>query len=418
MRVLYVIDSLAGGGAEHSLAAMAPHLVAGGIDLEVAYLQERSGLHEQLRAAGVRLFSLAGEGGRAGWVRRARRLILERRPALVHTTLFEADLAGRTAAFLTRTSVVSSLVNDAYGPHHVHDPGLNPWKVRAAQLADLLTARFVRRFHAISGAVADSMSRRLLIPPDRIEVIPRGRDPVSLGVRTPTRRAAVRGRLEVPESTPLIVAAARHEWQKGLDVLLEAMPRILAQVPDAHLLIAGREGRATPRLIHVCMRLGLANRVSFLGPRGDVPDLLCAADVFVLASRWEGLGSVLIEAMALETPIVATDLPAVREAVGGSGVAVLVPPDDPAALASGVVRTLRHPGAAAERASQGRRRFLDHFTVERVAARMSAFYATSLNEPEGGTASLDRTPQGLMRSPGQRSGTGTIGECRGQDVPL
>ncbi|HXF56074.1 MAG TPA: glycosyltransferase family 4 protein [Actinomycetota bacterium] len=391
MRVLYIIDSLGGGGAEHSLAAMAPHLVAGGIDLEVAYLKERPGLHDQLQAGGVRLFSLAGEGGRAGWVRRARRLILERRPALVHTTLFEADLAGRTAASLTRTPVVSSLVNDAYGPRHVHDPGLKPWKVRGAQLADLLTARVVRRFHAVSGAVADAMSRRLLIPRDRIVVIPRGRDPVSLGVRTPTRRRAARGRLGVPESTPLIVAAARHEWQKGLDVLLEAMPRILAHVPDAHLLIAGREGRATRELAELRARLGPPNRVRFLGPRGDVPDLLCAADVFVLPSRWEGFPGLLIEAMALETPIVATDLPAVREAVGGSGVAVLVPPDDPAALASAVAQTLRQPETAADRAREGRRRFLDHFTVERVAARMFEFYATSLNEPQGETTSIDRT---------------------------
>lgn len=381
MRVLYIIDSLAGGGAEHSLAAMAPHLVAQGIDLEVAYLHERPGLHGELRAAGVRLFSLAGEGGRAGWVRRARRLILERRPALVHTTLFEADLAGRTAAFLTRTPVVSSLVNDAYGPGHLRDPQLRRWKVRGAQLADLLTARVVRRFNAVSSAVADAMSRRLLVPRDRIEVIPRGRDPDSLGTRTAPRRATVRGRLGLSDSTPLILAAGRHEWQKGLDVLLEAMPHILSQVPDAHLLIAGREGRSTPRLGQLRTRLRLANNVWFLGSRRDLPDLLCAADVFVLPSRWEGLPGVLIEAMALEAPIVATDLPAVRETVGGSGVALLVPRDDPAALASAVVQTFRQPEAAAGRAREGRRRFLGRFTVEGIAARMSAFYRRTAAQP-------------------------------------
>ena len=82
-------------------------------------------------------------------------------------------------------------------------------------------------------------------------------------------------------------------------------------------------------------------------------ELLCAADVFVVPSRWEGFGSVLLEAMALEAPIVASDLPAVREVVGDDSAALLVPPDRPDALAAAVTAALADPAGAARRAAAG-----------------------------------------------------------------
>ena len=132
MRVLYLIDSLGPGGAERSLAAMAPAYVRRGVDLDVAYLIDRPGVHGDLEAAGARLFSLDGPGGRAGWAWRAERLIAARRPDLVHTTLFEADVAGRIGAGLAGAPVVSSLVNVAYGADHAATPGVRRWKVQGA----------------------------------------------------------------------------------------------------------------------------------------------------------------------------------------------------------------------------------------------------------------------------------------------
>ena len=380
MRVLYLIDSLVPGGAERSLAAMAPHLVAGGIVLEVATLHERPGVQAELAAAGAGLHSLAGRGGRAGWARRARRLIRDRRPDLVHTTLFEADLVGRVAATVCRVPVVSSLVNVAYGPEqHAGARAGAAARLRAAQLADALTARRVVRFHAISAHVADVMARRLRLPRARVEVIPRGRDPRDLGTREPGRRARARARLELDERTPLILAAARQEHQKGLDVLLEAVPAVLERVPGAKVVVAGRPGNQTPLLRSAAARLGLEGTVRFLGARQDVPELLCAADVFVVPSRWEGLGSVLLEAMALEAPIVASDLPAVRELVRDGDTALLAPPGQPPALAAAIAATLADGDDAAARASSARARFMAEYTVEGVTGKMLAFYDHALS---------------------------------------
>jgi glycosyltransferase involved in cell wall biosynthesis len=175
-------------------------------------------------------------------------------------------------------------------------------------------------------------------------------------------------------ATPLIFAAARQEHQKGLDVLLEAMPSVLEHRPDARLVIAGRPGNQSPLLEASAERLGLGERARFLGVRPDVAELLCAADVFVVPSRWEGFGSVLIEAMALEAPIVVSDLPPVREVLPDEDHARFVAPGQPATLAAAIVATLADVEGAARRAEVARTRFLQRYTIDRVAGEMAAFY--------------------------------------------
>jgi glycosyltransferase involved in cell wall biosynthesis len=378
VHILYVINDLGAAGAERSLAAMAPHYADRGIRLDVAYLRHEPGIQADLEAAGAELFSLEGSGGRVGWVRRARRLIASRRPDLVHTTLFEADVAGRLGATLAGVPVVSSLVNVHYGADQAAAPGLRRWKVRGAQLLDAATARRVVRFHANARYVADVMAPRLWVRRDRVEVIPRGRDPALLGRREPERRARVRAGLGVDQATPLLLAVARHEHQKGLDVLLAALPRLLAHAPGARLVVAGREGNQTLLLRATAARLGLDGEAVFLGARDDVADLLCAADVVVIPSRWEGLSNVLIEAMALEAPVVASDLPTLHDAVADGDTARLVPPGDPAALAAALTATLDDPAAAADRAGRAYRRFLEQFTIDRVVDQMRGFYQRAL----------------------------------------
>jgi glycosyltransferase involved in cell wall biosynthesis len=115
-----------------------------------------------------------------------------------------------------------------------------------------------------------------------------------------------------------------------------------------------------------------------MGVRTDVPDLLCAADVFVLPSRWEGLGSVLLEAMALEAPIVASDLPTTREILSDGVSARLVPPQEPGLLARAILDVFADTPSAERRARNARTRFVDRYTIDRVSGEMMEFYQRSL----------------------------------------
>jgi glycosyltransferase involved in cell wall biosynthesis len=380
MRVLHLIDSLdASGGAERSLAAMAPALEAAGIDLHVGYLRRcKQSVEASLRAGDAEIHELAGGGGRAGNVIRVAHLVRVLRPDLVHTVLFEADQAGRMGTRLAGGRVVTSLVNIAYGQDQSTSPTVRNWKLKAAQRLDVLTARLAVRFHAITAHVADIMSARLHVPRERIDVVRRGRDPAQLGRRTLDRRNRARCGLGMSAERPLVLAIGRQEWQKGHDLLVAAVPDLLSRWPDLVVAIAGRRGERTIPLQAQIAHLKLSSHVRLLDFRDDALDLLCAADVFALPSRWEGLGGSLLEAMALQAPIVASDLPAVREVVTPE-TATFVPPGRSEALALAIGDSLADRWSATARATRARQRFLDKFTIDRFGAEIVAFYERAMS---------------------------------------
>jgi glycosyltransferase involved in cell wall biosynthesis len=379
IHLLYLIDSVSRAGAEQSLAAMAPHWVAAGMRLEIAYLYPREQLKDKLLRAGARLHLIGSEGGWWGMARRFRTKLREVRPDLVHSTLFISDMVARMTSPLTRAPLVSSLVNMAYGPEQLEgDPSLQRWKVRVVQTVDAASGTVVRRFHAISDEVARVMGRRLLIPARKIEVIPRGRDPETLGRPTPERREAARRLLGVDDGQLLVFAGARQVPQKGLDVLLRAFPVVRARLPQARLVLAGREGSHTPVLAELHRSLGLDGLARFIGSRDDIPDLLCAADVWVEPSRWEGGPGAILEAMALRAPIVASDLDVYEGTVIDDESALLVPKDDHNALAEAIVRALVDPAATRRRAEAAQETFYETFTIDRIALRMIDFYQRTI----------------------------------------
>ncbi len=378
MRILYFIDDIGPAGAEQSLLVLAGPMRELGIDLHVAYSFDRVGAHDRFRAAGVTLHSIAGPGGRVARARRARVLVRDVAPDLVHTTLFESDIAGRVGAAAAGVPVVSSLVNAMYGPEQLANPTLRPSRVRMAKMLDIATARVVVRFHAISRDVATTMARRLHIRRSRIDVIYRGRDQGELGRRDGARRERARAGLELPDGTFLVLGVARHEYQKGLDTLVDAFLAMRARRPEVQLLIAGREGTSTPQLERALAGAGVEPASVLLGARDDVAELLCAADVLAFPTRWEGLGSTLIEAMALEVPLVVSDLPVTREVVGDAN-ASFVRVDDADALRSALEGVLDDRAGAERRAAAAYQRFLDNFTAAEIAAQMVSFYERALS---------------------------------------
>lgn len=377
MRVVLLIDSLMPGGAERSLAELTPPLMQRGLDVRFMVLRGEGSLVQELTMAGVTV-DVLGRTGRVHWMRSAESRLRSLRPDLVHTTLFDADIVGRVASRLAGVPVVSGLVNTPYGPEYFQEFGRWRPKVRAAHLADMATARMVRRFRAVSESVKEAYVRGLRLRPELVEVIPEGRDPARLGRRTDARRSAVRASLNVGDAV-VVLAVGRQDPQKGFDVLLRALPSLVQGAPNVQVLIAGRPGRSSPQLEAMCADLG--GRVRLLGHRGDVADLMCAADVLVLPSRREGIPGVLQEAMALETPIVASDIGPVREAVGDPSLAELVPVGDPEALAQAVLRVLADPASISPRTSAARERFLAEFDISAIADRMVRFYRTALDTP-------------------------------------
>jgi glycosyltransferase involved in cell wall biosynthesis len=375
VRVLHVITHFSDiGGAEVSLVQSLPWLQDAGLRNAVQPISAKSSRHRaELERRGVVIFPAAGDrlAGRVGAVRRA---IREFRPDIVHTSMWDADLAGRIAARLERVPVVAGLINAPYS-RPAYAVARRPAWLRAHQLLDAqLGRRATTAFHALSGYTADEAVRALGIDRERVFLVPRGRDRVLLGEPGPARRAAVRTALGIGPDHPVVLNTARHEPQKQLELAMAALAPVAERYPDVVVLQAGREGTATARLTDAVARYGLTGRVRLLGSRGDVPDLLAAADAFLLSSAYEGLGGAVVEAMAMEVPVVSFAIPPVAESTGGA--ALLVPPGDVDALGRALAGLLDDAPARAGLAAAARERFESTYAMPIVAARMAELYRT------------------------------------------
>jgi glycosyltransferase involved in cell wall biosynthesis len=355
MRVLHVITSIARGGAEHHLLMLAGGLAARGHQVSVAALKPPAELAQAFHARGVATHALGlTRYGELAPARRLRALIAAEQPDLVHAHLPPAELYARLALPGRATPLVITRHNDERFAPVRFERALSRWC-------------FSRASKGI--AISDAVARWSVLDP---------RGPGLDARRLTVIRYALEPTPPVPPASdlagegPLLVAVARLVPQKGLDVLLEAFARV---PPPARLAIAG-EGVLRPQLEAQIQRLGLAGRARLLGARADIPAVLEAATLFVLPSRWEGFGLVLLEAMAAGRPIVATLVSAIPEVLGQAG--VLVPPDDAASLAAAIIALLADPPRQAGLAEAGRLRLAEKFAPETMIAATEALYCETL----------------------------------------
>jgi len=214
------------------------------------------------------------------------------------------------------------------------------------------------------------------VEPGRISVI---NSSIDLGRFTgvPDQRRAVRAELGIPQDAWLVGNVAALAWHKGQKDLLAAMPHLLKRVPSAWLVMVGG-GEERTALEALARALGVESRVIFTGVRQDVPRLLTALDAFCMSSLLEGLCNSVLEAFAMQVPVVATRAGGLPELVEDGRTGLLVPPRDAQALAEALSR--QHDDPAAARRMAGAARDLVHarFGVDYMVARTAELYARLL----------------------------------------
>jgi glycosyltransferase involved in cell wall biosynthesis len=256
-----------------------------------------------------------------------------------------------------------------------HGYDFSLWRMHLYRLIDLVT---LRRFPRIV-AVSDALRAELIgagLSADRICVIPTAIDPERFAEGAFERGAEWRRRWAEP-GAPVVVTVGRLYRQKGLKYFLESAARIHQVAPRVRFWIAG-EGVLRERLEARIRRLGLENVVTLLGQQPDVAAIMAASDVFVMPSLGEGLSNVLLEAMTLAKPVVATRVGGTPEVVRDGETGWLVPPREPAALAAAILKVLRDPDLAARVGVSGRDLVARRFSAARVAPRMAATYGQAI----------------------------------------
>jgi glycosyltransferase involved in cell wall biosynthesis len=369
LRIVHVITTLELGGAEVMLTKLLEHTELRRYPTLVVALAGRGALAARLESRGVEVLALGASPGIAavsGLVRLAR-IFRARRPDVVLTWLYDADLLGFLA---TRLAAVPALAWNVRCAEL--DPRDHPWRLRA-MLA--LLARLSGRVAAVvvnSEAGRDASLRLGYHPPAWVS-IPNGFD-VSRFAPQSDARDEVRAELGLLREALLVGLVARYHPMKDHETFLEAAARLRTTHPAVHFVLLGRDVDPANRMLAAIVdRLGLRPVVHLLGERDDVPRLTASLDVATCSSYSEGFPNAVGEAMASGVPCVSTEVGDCRTVVGETG--VIVPPRDPGALADGWRQLLDlAPEARRALGRAARARVTDRFEIGAVARAYEALY--------------------------------------------
>ncbi len=361
-RVALCITELDPGGAERNLVRLATGLHERGWDVRVFCLAGETPFCAQLRQAGVAVECLGAGGPWNFWVvfRLARKLT-EFQPTVCQTFLFHANLAGRLAAWWAGIPHVLSGVRVAE-----KDAPFRLW-------LDRITQRFVTLNVCVSRGVERFCTEQAGLPPTKCLTIPNGVDLDELAKVSPLPLK------QFGADSPTVLFVGRLAPQKAPEVLLDAVPLVLERFPDVHFLLVG-DGPLKPLLQQRLATLEepFKEKVHLVGRQPNAVAFLKSAACLVLPSRWEGIPNVVLEAMAVGTPVVATRVEGVEELLGNNERGLLVPLDSPTQLAEAICRLLADPQTAARLAEAAKTWVSKELTVKNMVDAYERLYLSLL----------------------------------------
>jgi len=328
---------------------------------------------KQLSEAGVRVFEVPTLVREVRLILDARamvalwRLLRREGPALVHTHTSKAGVVGRLAGWLAGVPVV------IHTPHgHIFYGYYGALASAIIRLLERLLAKITDRIVTLTDRGAEEHVLFHIAGIEKFVTIHSG---IALAhFRSVKGDPAVkRKELGLPPKGMIVGTVGRLVPIKGLEWLLKAAPWVLAEFSQAYFVIIG-DGPLLEELRELTTQLGIGQRVVFLGAREDVHECLAALDLFVLPSLNEGMGRVLLEAMAVGCPVVATRVGGIPDIVADGTTGLLVPPRDDRALAEAILILLRDRSRRTAYGEAARRHVDGRFDVETMVRNIERLY--------------------------------------------
>jgi glycosyltransferase involved in cell wall biosynthesis len=370
-RVLMLVDNVneESGGAERFAVGLAAALPAQRCEVWLCTTRVARGpLIATLGNAGVRHLHLGRRPGRLDPVafRPLARTLRNQRIDVLHAHMFGSNVWGTLIGRMCRVPVV--VANET------------TWSYQGQPLRRTLDGQLIGRFADTFVAVSEADRARMVsiegVPQEKTVVIPTAFVP-RVGCEAGSN---LRAELGLGAEDLVIGTIAILRPQKALHVLVDAFARLAPSLPHAHLVITGPSpGPVRGELEEQARVLGLQERVHFLGQRDDVEAVWRAFDVGAMSSDFEGFPLAAIECLTCGVPLVATAVGGLRDIVEDGRTGVLVPPQDPAALAAALGALLRDPERRVRLGAAGRAR-AQAFTMERIAARFAELYRRLLGD--------------------------------------
>ncbi len=303
------------------------------------------------------------------------RLCRHERFDLVHTHTSKAGILGRWGAWLAGCR---RLVHTSHGS--VFTGYYGPVLSRLFVYAERLTAHITDTIITLTPRGVEEHVAWRIAPKEKFRVIPSGVELEGFGSLPAEEGPAVRATLGLPQSGPVVGSVGRLDRVKGYDLLVEASAVVLRDRPEAWFVVAG-DGQERRALEAQARRLGVAERWLFLGWQAHLEPLYPALDLSVLPSRNEGMGRAAVEALACGRPVVATAVGGVPSVVEDGVTGLLVPPEDPQALASAILHLLEDETARRRMGEAGPQRVRERFSSQAMLDGINQVYRDLLNSP-------------------------------------
>lgn len=325
MKILFLITGLGMGGAEQQVCNLADNLISRGHSVKIVYLLNPIIVQPKSKEA-----SLIWLGGNRSLFSmffsflNLVKIIIKEKPDVIHSHMFHTNILSRLAKFF---SFGSLLVNTA---HNTNEGG--KLRMLAYRITDPLTDIFTN----VSLEAVEAFENKKAAPIGRMFFVHNGINTNYFKFNADIRHH-IRNMYNLGGKTVFIAIGRFHE-QKDYPNLIDAFCQLKKNQPNIHLLIVG-DGILRTSIEKMIMERKLSESITLLGLRQDIPDLLSAADIFVLSSAWEGFGLVVAEAMACERVVIATDCGGVSEVLGNAG--FLVSPKNSNALSIGMEKALQ-----------------------------------------------------------------------------
>jgi len=336
----------------------------------VCSLRDKGVVGEEIEDLGIEVICLNRDFKRGFYwtvVKELRTLMKQRNIQIVRTHEYRANLHGRLAALLAKVPCIVGSVHNVY---NARDKKLN------RRILNRYLGIFTDKVVAVSEEVKKEIVRYDSVPENKVAVIYNGVDRKRF---VDIDAQSIRSEFHIPKSTPIIGTVGRFFPQKGQKYLLEAVAKVRNKFPHIAVFVIG-DGSLKEELQDHTKKLNIEQNIIFTGVRRDIPALLSAMDIFIFPSLWEGFGNALVEAMAAGKPIIATDIPSVREILDSGKSGIVVPPANSEAIARSLDLLLSDRALAENLGNAARERALSSFTIDSTVRGYSSLYRSILEQ--------------------------------------
>ncbi|WP_054031626.1 glycosyltransferase family 4 protein [Desulfatitalea tepidiphila] len=360
--LLIITHDLAIGGLQQVVVNICRCINKNKFNVTVLCLNEMGELATKINQLKIPLFLLPKNSSKPDYLSfiKVSRFVREGAFKVIHTHNTQAMIDGTIAGLLTGVRKII----------HTDHARAFPDKKRY-MFSEWFLSHFVSKIVGVSDHTCENLNRYEKISRKKIVMIPNGIDRKLFQYNFNPKLK--RDELGLTRKGPIIGLGVRLTEQKGIIYLLRAMPNLIRRYAEITLLIAG-DGPLRQNLLKEAKKLGISSHVLFLGPRLDMTEILSVLDIYVLPSLWEGLPMVLLEALAVGIPVVATDVGGVSTAIKNGITGLLVPPGEPDRISAAVINLLDNDCLRNSCIQNGRQLFEQDFTAEKMVKRYEDLY--------------------------------------------